>query len=148
MQAERSEPASEETLLARMTAYRQLQVLQGIASDALAKVMVGQKLLCLTLVIRCLYGAIMIRGPHRFQVVTDIISHSGFLSAVFSAVANTYESSEESLEGWNFQRHNGLIRRLHRSCTTLKIRMGGMYHGDQSMMLSIWSFILDGVTVI
>ena len=139
-----SGPANEEALLARFKAYRQLQVLQGIAHDAIARAMIGQKLLCLTLVIRCLYGAIMIRGPHRWQLVTDVVSHLGYLSAVFSAVARTYESSEEALTTWKSQRHNPLFRRIHRSCTPLKLRVGGMYHVDQGMMLSMFSFVLDG----
>ena len=138
------EKADERTLLARIKAYRQLQVLQGIASDAISKVIQGQKLLCLTLVIRCLYGTIMVRDPQRWRLVTDVIGHLGFLHSVFKAVAYTYERSEEALENWKSQRHNGLFRRMHRSCTPLKMRIGGMYHVDQSMMLSMWSFILNG----
>ena len=130
--------------MTRINAYRQLQVLQGIASNGISKVMLGQKLLCLTLVIRCLYGTVMIRDPQRWRLVTDVIGHLGFLHSVFKAVAYTYGSSEEALETWKFQRHNPLFRRLHRSCTPLKMRIGGMYHVDQSMMLSMWCFILDG----
>ena len=139
-----NENAAEHTLLARIYSYRQLQVLQGIANEAISKVIQGQKLLCLTLVIRCLYGTIMVRDPQRWRLVTDVIGHLGFLHSVFKAVAYTYGSSEEALETWKSQRQNGLFRRLHRSCTPLKMRIGGMYHVDQSMMLSMWSFILNG----
>ena len=86
----------------------------------------------------------MIRGPHKWQLVTDIISHLGFLNAVFKAVACTYESSGEALETWKSQGHNKLFRRMHRSCTPLKVKIAGMYHVDQSMMVSMWSFIMDG----
>ena len=136
--------ADEETLLARIKAYRQLQVLHGIASDGISKAMQGQKLLCLTLVIRCLYGTVMIRDPQRVHLISDVISHLGFLHGVFKAVANTYGNSKGALKTWNAHGHNVLFRKLHRSCSPLKMSVGRMYYVDHSMMLSMWSFILNG----
>ena len=98
----------------------------SMGSDGISKAMQGQKLLCLTLVIRCLYGTVMIRDPQRVHLISDVISHLGFLHGVFKAVANTYRNSKWALTTWNAHGHNVLFRKLHRSCSPLKMSVGRM----------------------
>ena len=136
--------ANEFTLMKDAMTYRQLQVAQSVAKDAISIALQGQQCLCVVLIMRSLYGALVVDGPERGRMIVGIIAHFGFLRGVFKAVAEVSENSDAILSSWSIHGHDKWFRRFRRSCRALRFGMSGLYYVDHSMMLSMWAIILDG----
>ena len=132
------------TLVKDALAYRKLQVVQIMATDAVSIVLQVQQFLCIILIMRSLYGALVVDGPERGRMIVGIIAHFGFLRGVFKAVAEVYGNSDQVLASWSIHGRDKWFKRFRMSCRALKIDIAGLYYVDHSLMLTMCAIILDG----
>lgn len=123
--------------------YRRLQVLHVTATRAISITLRGQQFLCLVLIVRSLYGVLVVDGPDRGRMVVGTIAHFGYLRGVFKAVAEVYDRSGAFLSSWKIHKGNSWFRRFHPSCRPMQVKMGSLFHVDHSMMLTMWDIIVN-----
>ena len=128
------------------TKYRTLQILQSRANGRFRYMLAAVKVLFLLLAIRCIYGAVKMRGILQILNLNSIAGLLVFLTFTFWALGQVFAKSQSALMTQKSVRGGDKwFRRFLQSCRPLRFEIAHLYFVDPLMSLTMGSFVLENV---